>query len=198
MPTQQVFDLNRSCLETYNLPYSRREPKPLHHRWESSMTFHDGQTTSTKIVNTYISNINTSIHNINIPGCTMYSLVVNIHLHIKQQIMFGYHVCSSEGDYLFINYLINQFCNQINTTGATSRAGTAYPSGVPEFILEFVWGSCYSIFSAMCMFCRSVFALLYFFIWPLCCLFFFDLRILITPLVSSNLTYYNTLLFEKR
>ena len=27
---------------------------------------------------------------------------------------------------------------------------------------------------------------LYFFFWPLCCLFFFDLRILITPLVSSN------------
>jgi hypothetical protein len=27
---------------------------------------------------------------------------------------------------------------------------------------------------------------LYFFFWPLCCLFFFDIRILITPLVSSN------------
>ena len=25
-----------------------------------------------------------------------------------------------------------------------------------------------------------------FFFWPLCCLFFFDMRILITPLVSSN------------
>jgi hypothetical protein len=25
-----------------------------------------------------------------------------------------------------------------------------------------------------------------FFIWPLCCLFFFDARILVTPLVSSN------------
>jgi hypothetical protein len=36
------------------------------------------------------------------------------------------------------------------------------------------------------MFCRSLFVLLYFFIWPLCCMFFFDIRILITPLVSSN------------
>ena len=35
----------------------------------------------------------------------------------------------------------------------------------------------------MCMFCRSLFVHLYF--WPLCCLLF-DLRILITPLVSSN------------
>jgi hypothetical protein len=38
----------------------------------------------------------------------------------------------------------------------------------------------------MCMFCRSLFVLLYFFFWPLCCLFFFNIRILITPLVSSN------------
>jgi hypothetical protein len=30
---------------------------------------------------------------------------------------------------------------------------------------------------------------LYFFFWPLCCLFFFDIRILITPLVSSNSSY---------
>ena len=36
------------------------------------------------------------------------------------------------------------------------------------------------------MFCRSLFVLLYFFFWPLCCLFFFNIRILITPLVSSN------------
>jgi len=28
-----------------------------------------------------------------------------------------------------------------------------------------------------------------FFFWPLCCLFFFDIRILITPLVSSNSSY---------
>jgi hypothetical protein len=34
--------------------------------------------------------------------------------------------------------------------------------------------------------CRSLFVLLYFFFWPLFCLFFFDIRILITPLVSSN------------
>ena len=36
------------------------------------------------------------------------------------------------------------------------------------------------------VFCRSLFVLLFFFFWPLCCLSFFDLRILITPLVSSN------------
>jgi hypothetical protein len=30
-----------------------------------------------------------------------------------------------------------QVCNYINTTGATSGAGTAYPSGVPEFTPDF-------------------------------------------------------------
>jgi hypothetical protein len=37
------------------------------------------------------------------------------------------------------------------------------------------------IISFICMFCWSLFVLLYFFSWPLCCLFFFDIRILITP-----------------
>ena len=31
---------------------------------------------------------------------------------------------------------------------------------------------------------------LYFFFWPLCSLFFFDIRILIAPLVSSNSSYF--------
>jgi hypothetical protein len=39
------------------------------------------------------------------------------------------------------------------------------------------------------MLCRSLFVLLYFFFWPLCWLFFFDIRILIAPLVSSNSSY---------
>jgi len=44
------------------------------------------------------------------------------------------------------------------------------------------------------VFCRSLFVLLYFFLWPLCCLSFFDLRNLITPLVSSNFSYLISLL----
>ena len=34
-----------------------------------------------------------------------------------------------------------------------------------------------------------MFVLLSFFFWPLCCLFFFELQILITPLISSNSVY---------
>jgi hypothetical protein len=40
-----------------------------------------------------------------------------------------------------------------------------------------------------CMFCRSLFVLLYIFFWPLCCLLFFDIRILLTLLVSLNSSY---------
>ena len=45
------------------------------------------------------------------------------------------------------------------TTGVTSGAGTAYPSGAPEFTPGFKWGSCYAIFSFLCMFCSSLFVL---------------------------------------
>ena len=44
----------------------------------------------------------------------------------------------------------------------------------------------YLIFSFMCMLYRSLFVLLSFFFSPLFCLLFFDIRILITPLVTSN------------
>jgi hypothetical protein len=40
----------------------------------------------------------------------------------------------------------------------------------------------------MCMFCRSLFVLFFFFFLPLCCLSF-DVRILFTSLVSSNSSY---------
>ena len=83
----------------------------------------------------------------------------------------------------------HRVCSKINTTGATSGAGTVYPSGAPEFTTDFKWCSCYSIFRFMCMFCRSLFVLLPLFFWPLCCLFFFDVRILITSLISSNSSY---------
>ena len=80
----------------------------------------------------------------------------------------------------------HRVCNQNNTTGVASGAGSACLSGALEFTPGFQWGSCYSIFSFIHIFCRSLFFFLYFFFWPMCWLFLFDLRILITPQVSSN------------
>jgi hypothetical protein len=58
---------------------------------------------------------------------------------------------------------------------------------LPEYL-----SLCYLIFSFMCMLCRSMFVLLYFFFWPM---FFlsFDVRLLIIPLVFSNLSSDNCL-----
>ena len=85
------------------------------------------------------------------------------------------------------------FKHAFDTTGATSGAGTAYHSRPPDFSSGFEWGSCYSMLNLLCMFYRSLFVLLYFFFWPLCCLFVFDLRILIIPLLSSNSSYFNSI-----
>ena len=71
--------------------------------------------------------------------------------------------------------------------GPTSGARTAYPSGAPKFAVLSVllsFGHCVVCPSVLlsfghCAVCPSVF-------WPLCCLSFFDLWILITRLVSSN------------
>ena len=61
----------------------------------------------------------------------------------------------------------------------------------PEFTHGFQCGSCFSIYGFICMLCRLLFVLLYFFFRRLCCRFLFDIRILITPLVSSNSSQYS-------
>ena len=71
----------------------------------------------------------------------------------------------------------------IPTTGASSGAGTAYPSGTLEFIPVFSW-TLVTRFLVLCVcFVDRCFSF-----WPLSCLFF-DLRILITPLVSLNTSF---------
>ena len=77
-------------------------------------------------------------------------------------------------------------CSMNNTTGATSGAGTAYPSGTLEFTPVFSGVSAARSLVSCIVFCILLFVPLTFFFWPLFCLFFFDLRILITTLVSSN------------
>ena len=94
---------------------------------------------------------------------------------------------------MFLSYILWHFeCNVspkyiINVYIHHYLSGTAYPSGANEFTPDFQWGSFYSIFSYVLQIvvCPSNF-------WPLCCLSF-DLRILITPLVSSNCSYLNNI-----
>ena len=73
--------------------------------------------------------------------------------------------------------------SQINTTGVTSEAGTAYTSEASDFTPGF---SGVRVTRSLVLFVCFVDRCLSFFFWPLCCLSFFDLRIMITPLVSSS------------
>ena len=73
-----------------------------------------------------------------------------------------------------------------NTTGATCGAGTAT---LPEDLSSLSVLSGVRIVRSLvfCVkFCRSMFVFLSFFFWALCCLSFFDLRLPMTPLTSSN------------
>ena len=83
-------------------------------------------------------------------------------------------------------------CNQITTLCATSGTGTANPSGAPEFTPGFSGVRVTWSLVLYAYFCRSLFVLLLIFFSPLCCLFFFDIRILINTLVYSNSSYKRT------
>ena len=75
----------------------------------------------------------------------------------------------------------HRVCNYNNEMDATSGAGHAYPSETNEFTACFS-GVRVTLSLVLCAMCyRSLFVLL-----PLCCLSFFVLRIMITPLISSN------------
>jgi hypothetical protein len=74
-----------------------------------------------------------------------------------------------------------------NTTGATSGTGTVFSSGTHEFTPVFSRVHVTRSLVLCVMFCRSLFVLLSFVFWPLCCLFVFDLRILVTPFGIFNL-----------
>jgi hypothetical protein len=68
----------------------------------------------------------------------------------------------------------------ILTSSATSGAGAACPSGAPEFTLGFVlldiWLCVYVLWIVVCPFV----------LFPLAVVFFFDVRVVIESLVSSN------------
>ena len=76
--------------------------------------------------------------------------------------------------------------NKSNTShdDATCGAGTAYLSRVHDCNPGFSWGSCSRSLVFCAMFCRSLLVPLFLFYWSLHCLSFFNVRFLITLLVS--------------
>ena len=115
------------------------------------------------------------------------SWIILISFCLKESVLY---MCDSDIDFAISFYDFSWL-----NTGFVTRV-TRQVSQVKQELLTFPeYQSSPSVLSGvhisrslvLCvMFCRSLFVLLYFFFWPLCCLSFFDLRILITPLVSSN------------
>jgi hypothetical protein len=79
----------------------------------------------------------------------------------------------------------HRICIKRNMTGALSGAGSVYPFGTHEFtplpVFSWVQSSVFCV-----VFCSLLFVL---FLLVMCCLSS-DLRLLITPLVSSNFSHF--------
>ena len=76
--------------------------------------------------------------------------------------------------------------NQNRSTTSTARK--ELPT-LPEHLSSprfFFMGPCFSILIFRVVLCRSLLVLFSLFLVPLCCLYLYDLRIVITPLVSSD------------
>ena len=82
-----------------------------------------------------------------------------------------------------VGELFHRVCNQIKTTGATSGAGIAYPSGSTRVDCRFLVGFVlldlqFNVYVLQIVVCSFV-------VFLLRCMSCLDLRIIITPLLSS-------------
>ena len=68
------------------------------------------------------------------------------------------HTCRKHFQVLFSFFTYHRVCDQSNTMGATSGAGTAYPSGTPEFTLVFSEVRVARSLVFCVVFCRWLFA----------------------------------------
>ena len=115
--------------------------------------------------------------------CLIQHYVIKFVSDLRHEVyLIQHYVIKFVSDLRQVGCFLHVWCTTISSTNKIDHYD------ITEILLKV---TCYSIFSFMCMFCRSLFVLLYFFFWPLFWLFFFDIQILITPLISSNSSYYN-------
>jgi hypothetical protein len=83
---------------------------------------------------------------------------------VSFSLVFIYIISLKNCDFMQVcRYVYNVQCISLWDKAIVFLGNTnAYISGAPEFTPGFSGFSCYSIFSFMCMFCRSMFVLLYF------------------------------------
>jgi hypothetical protein len=80
------------------------------------------------------------------------------------------------------SWLITRVTRQVSLVEQELPTLLEHLSSLPDFReVHVAWSLVFCV-----MFCRSLFVLMSFIFWPLCCLSFFDLQIMITPLASSS------------
>jgi len=82
----------------------------------------------------------------------------------------------------------------LTTTGNTTGARTAYPSGTPDFTTGFSEVTVDNFFIFYVMFCQLLFFVLTIFFWSLYYLSVFNLQLIISPLVFSY--FFSSTLFD--
>ena len=98
----------------------------------------------------------------------------------------GIHLLVMLYIFIYVHQCPTRFQYQITCTFVSFKSNTIIlAENLSSFTPGFHWGSCCSIFSFLCNVLQMVVCLCLF-LWPLCCLPFFGLRLLISPLVSSN------------
>ena len=96
-------------------------------------------------------------------------------------------VCRNHNPVMSSSMTYQRVGNNNNRTDATCGAVKTYPSGAPEFTPGLVRFVLLNLsFSMQCFVDRCVSL----FLWPLCCISFVALRLLITTLVSSHVCFY--------
>jgi hypothetical protein len=128
-------------------------------------------------------NKNTSHSNIDIQLRSLNFALDNNHSHLKPLSLFPqtqYHSTN------VITKLTNDLINFQRTTFKKKRVAWRVPLAGQELhlISTLVFSFCLIVGFFCAEFGRSLFVVLSFLFWPLYCLFFFDLRLLVTPLVS--------------
>jgi hypothetical protein len=128
-------------------------------------------------------------NDLNIWSCSKWTIYIYISISVTNDNRYVHLVLITTPPFPH-SWNITRFVYKNNTTGATYWAEITHPSWAHEFTSWFC-GICVVQSLVFCVvFSRSLFVLLFFFLWLLHCLPFFNLRLLIAPLIFSNFSSY--------
>ena len=132
-----------------------------------------------------------SIFNLSYLGFVLFMLL-NYDFRVKTIISLDFHVLFMLLVFIYVYWYPTWFLYQImfvQYDGSHMWSRNCYPFTAPEFTPGFSAIRVARSLVFCVMFCRLLFLFLFFFFSSLYCLSFFDLQLLITPLILSNFSY---------